>query len=140
MFSPHISKEMIDRNVKKELAQLLLRGAIRANVFIITASVLIYFSLQSVIPARPLASWAVLMCLLAAVRFRVSVLFQKTIHSKETHRKFVLSYMWLTAIIGGSWGLLPLLPDAFSSVFSQAFILFIMIGMLFVGFAVLSMN
>ena len=136
----HISQKSIDDNVEKELTNLLFIIAVKPNIFIAIASIAIFFSLQSVIPAGPLAAWALLMVILSGLRLYLCHLFMKRVQSARAKKTLAKLYLILTGIFGVAWGVLALLPNALQTIYSQSFIIFIMVGVLFITVTVLSSN
>jgi signal transduction histidine kinase/CheY-like chemotaxis protein/HPt (histidine-containing phosphotransfer) domain-containing protein len=135
-----ISQKLIDDKVKRELTNLLFANAIKPNIFIVVASVVIFFSLLPVIPVISLALWALFMTFLAVVRFFLCYLFNKRAQSSRAQNKLAKLYIAVTAIFGIAWSLLALLPNAFASVYSQSFIILVMVGVLFITVTVLAAN
>ena len=136
----HISQKSIDDNVEKELTNILFTSAVKPNVFIAIVSIVIFFSLQSVIPAGPLAAWSLLMVLLSGLRLYLCHLFMKRDQSVRETKALARLYIVITAIFGVAWGLLALLPDAFQTIYSQSLIIMIMVGGLFITVTVLAPN
>ncbi len=130
----------IDDAVTQKLTHLLFAGAIKSNIFVATASVVIYLCLKSVIPILPLFLWATLMVLLSGIRFLLCYLFAKRDQSPEAQKNFTRLYIVVTAILGLAWSLLALLPNAFGNIYSQSYIIIIMMGLLFIAVNVLAMN
>ncbi len=135
-----ISQKLIDDNVEKELTNLLFTIAVKPNIFIAIVSIAIFFSLQSVIPAGPLAAWSLLMILLSGLRLYLCHLFMKRMQSAGMKKNLAKLYLILTAVFGMAWGGLALLPDALQSIYSQSFIILIMVGVLFITVTVLASN
>ncbi len=136
----HISHKSINDSVKQELTNLLFASAVKSNVIVATASVIISFALQSAIPLFPLVLWAPLMILLTGIRLFLAHLFRKKNPSVRTKNTLSRLYIVVTVLLGIAWSFLALLPMAFATVYSESFIIFIMIGTLFIAVNVLVMN
>lgn len=140
MYKDHISKEVIDEKVSRELVSLLFAGGFRANSFVFIGAPVFSLLLKSFIPIIFIFSWAVLMVFLAAVRLFLCQLYswkEEEGHSSKTLEK---AYLVMTVLIGVGWGLLALMPGIFSNIFSQVMIFFIMMGVLYIAIIVLAMN
>jgi len=135
----HIADADIDRQVQKELFSMFFAGAVKPNVFISIAAVVTFWSLKDVVPVGYIATWSIVMCGLALGRFSICFKYQRTAQGFRRD-KFVFLYRALTVIVGIHWALLPLLPQALSSVYSVMFVFSVMVGLLFVGFIVLAMD
>ncbi len=136
--SNHISEEKIDRLVKQQLTKLMFDGAVKPNIFVSCAALLVFLSLEKIIPLWPLALWTTAMCLLTAARLSIWYWCNKKKSGiPEKNKKL---YLLLTGTVGIVWGILPLLPHAFATMYSLSFIYFMMIGMLFVGYTLLAMH
>lgn len=140
MYKDHISQEVIDDKVSRELVSLLFAGGFRANVFIFIGAPVFSLLLKSFIPIIIVFSWAVLMVFLAAVRFFLCQLYSRKEEAGYSSVTLEKAYRVMTALIGVGWGLLALLPGIFSSIFSQVMIFFIMMGVLYTAIIVLAMN
>jgi hypothetical protein len=138
--SKHVSREVIDDAVQQELKALLFSSAIKSNSFILIACLLMALIFQSVIPNFYLFLWIVLMWSLAGIRFFVRSLFYKKGQSAKKQQNLTNAYVVLTAMVGISWSVLALLPNALENVYSQSLISFIMAGVVFIALPVLAMN
>jgi len=136
----HVSRKLIDDKVRQELTNLLFASAIKPNIFIVIAAFAIFYSLRSIIPTTPLFLWVVLMISLAGIRFFLCHLFNKDGQSPDAQKKIAQLYIAVTAIFGVAWSLLAFLPNAFAGVYSQSFIILIMVGVLFITVTVLAPN
>ena len=138
--SNHISQRSIDAKVKQELTNLLFSGAFRANVLIAVASVTLFICLRDVSSVYPLTLWVVSMIFFSGIRYFISHLFRKRVQSPQSQKNLLKLYIAMTAILGVAWSLLALLPNVFDSVYSQSFIILVMVGVLVIAVAVLAMN
>ncbi len=136
----HISREVIDDKIQRELTNLLLASAIKPNIFIAVAAFAIFYSLRSIIPTTPLFLWVVFMISLAGIRFFLCHLFIKDGQSQDFKKRIAQIYIAATAIFGVAWSLLALLPNSLGSIYSQSFIILIMVGVLFIAVTVLAPN
>jgi len=134
------SEYSIDAKVKQELINLLMKGAVRPNIFIIIASLIISFSFISVIPGNCLIFWTSIMFLLAGLRFHISYVFNKGNNSVKKQNKLKTAYIVLTALVGINWSILAILPGAFINIYSQSLIILIMAATLVIAIIVLAMN
>ncbi len=140
MYKDHISKEVIDEKVSRELISLLFAGGFRANFFIFISVLIFSLLLKSFIPILYIFIWAVLMIFLAAVRFFLCQLYSRKEEAGYSGVMLEKAYLVMTTLIGVGWGLLALMPGIFSNVFSQVMIFFIMMGVLYIAIIVLAMN
>lgn len=136
----HISRKVIDDKVQRELTNLLLASAIKPNIFIAIAAFAIFYSLRSVIPTTPLFLWVLLMISLTGIRLSLCHLFNNDGQSPSSKKKIAHIYIVVTALFGVAWSLLPFLPNSFVSIYSQSFIILIMVGVLFITVTVLAPN
>ena len=136
----HISQKSINAEVEQELINLLFVGAFRANVLIAVASVVLFICLRDVVSVYPLALWVMVMIFLAGIRFLISYLSRKRVQSSQAQKTFLALYIAITAILGVAWSFLALLPNVFDDVYSQSFIILIMVGVLVIAVTVLAMN
>jgi signal transduction histidine kinase/CheY-like chemotaxis protein len=136
----HISKKIIAAEVKQELTNLLFAGAFRDNALIAVASVAFFFCLRAVVPVSPLTLWVILMIVLAGTRYFVSYLYTKKNQPSQVQKKLFNLYIVMTAMLGIAWSLLALLPTVFDSVYSQLFIILVMVGSLVISVTVFAMN
>ena len=133
-------KNSIKKNVEQELINLLMGGTFKANVFIIIGSLVISFSLKSIVPGKYLVLWVSIMFLLAGLRFIISYFFKIKNISVRKQNRLKTTYLALTALIGINWSILAILPGVFINIYSQSLILLIMISILFIAVLVLAMN
>ena len=138
--SKHIPQELIDKNVQQELITLHFAHAIKSNIFILIACPFIVFILKSVIPITYLLLWIALMWTLAGIRFFVCYLFKKKRPSARKQHILTNTYVAVTAMVGISWSVLALLPNALDNVYSHSLISFMMAGIIAIALPVLAMN
>ncbi len=136
----HISQKTIKDKVKQELSKLLIAGAFRANALIAVASVALFFCLRTVIPVYPLVKWVILMITLAGIRYFVSYLHTARVQTSRVKKRLFNLYIIMTAILGIAWSLLASLPAIFDNVYSQSFVILIMVGVTVIAVTVLGMN
>ena len=136
----NISENEIHNKVSQQLTRLLFSGAVKPNVFIIVASLIISFVLRSVVPVMALVIWLSVMCVLAGCRFFICYLYNKAEISGQPNLIFKTPYLLFTGLIGIGWGVLPFLPNILASVYSQAALVVIAIGAISLGVTVLAMN
>jgi len=135
------SKKHINNRVQQELTRLLFAAGLKTNIFIISASLILALSLYgTTIPGLPLALWAMLMSLLAGVRLVIRHLFNKRGQSIKTNKRFENLYIIFSAALGISWSLLALLPHSFDSFYTQCFIFFIMLTVIYIAVISLAMS
>ncbi len=140
MYKDHISKEVIDDKVSRELVSLLFAGGLRANFFIFIGAPVFSLLLKSFIPIVTIFSWTVLMVFLAAVRSFLCQLYNRKEEAGYSGVILEKSYWVMTSLLGIGWGLLALMPGIFSNIFSQVMIFFIMMGVIYIAIIVLAMS
>jgi len=135
------SKEHIDDRVQQELTNLLFAAGLKTNIFIISASLIFAISLYGAdIPGLPVALWTTLMSLLAGIRLFIRHLFYKRGHSIKANKRFENLYIIFSAALGLSWSLLAILPNSLDDIYTQNYIFFIMMGVVYIAVISLAMS
>ncbi|HEC17378.1 MAG TPA: response regulator [Sedimenticola sp.] len=132
--------ESAHARIQREQAKSLAAGGLPSNIAIIGSSLLIVIALWHTANQISLLLWLTGMSSMALVRL---LLIRHYYHIEERepgHGIWVQNYFIATALVSLGWCALPWLPQIFSTIFSQAIIVFVTAGVCFMGAAVLSVH
>ncbi len=124
--------------VEHEQTKLLAACGLPSNVAIIGGSFLIVIALWHAADSVSLLLWFTGMSSMTLVRVLLIKNYNNMEEKARSHQAWVQNYTVTTALVSMGWCVLPWLPEEFLLGFSQVIIVIVMVGVCFMGAAVLS--
>ncbi len=133
------AEDAISARVDRTLEDLLFAGAIKPNIFVIIASAMIAAFAYSV-SGDIVLYWLAYMQVLAIFRLFIERNYRKKIFTHLSAEKYQYVYIGATMLIGLGWGLISCFPNLLINPFHVAIVFMLMMGVVFLGIMILSMN